>query len=139
MGHLLASYFPPYSLPPTPYSLLPMSFHFTVSDGLARMPGPDHDQYDILFRHGTMTVGLYAPRGIDDQTPHTKDEIYVVMTGQATIVTPDGSAAVGPGAVIYVPAGEVHRFVEITDDLTLLVVFGPAYGSRAPNDKTTNR
>jgi quercetin dioxygenase-like cupin family protein len=33
--------------------------------------------------------------------------------------------------VIYVPAGEQHRFVDITDDLTLLVVFAPAYRSRA--------
>jgi hypothetical protein len=28
------------------------------------------------------------------------------------------------------PAGEAHRFEDITEDLALLVVFGPAYGSR---------
>jgi len=33
---------------------------------------------------------------------------------------------------IFVPAGEEHRFDEVTEDLTLLVVFGPAYGSRTP-------
>jgi hypothetical protein len=33
--------------------------------------------------------------------------------------------------VIFVPAGEEHRFEEVTEDLALLVVFGPAYGSRA--------
>jgi hypothetical protein len=32
--------------------------------------------------------------------------------------------------VIFVPAGEEHRFDEVTEDLALLVVFGPAYGSR---------
>jgi quercetin dioxygenase-like cupin family protein len=28
--------------------------------------------------------------------------------------------------VVYVPAGEEHRFVEITEDLSLLVLFAPA-------------
>jgi hypothetical protein len=32
--------------------------------------------------------------------------------------------------VIFVPAGEDHHFDEVTEDLALLVVFGPAYGSR---------
>ena len=46
-------------------------------------------------------------------------------------MTPSGSAGIGPGSVIFVPAGEEHRFTEVTVDLALLVVFGPAYGSRA--------
>ena len=32
--------------------------------------------------------------------------------------------------MIYVPAGENHVFTQITEDLTLLVIFAPAYGSR---------
>jgi mannose-6-phosphate isomerase-like protein (cupin superfamily) len=46
-------------------------------------------------------------------------------------VTPGRTADVGPGSVIFVPAGEDHKFEGITEDLTLLVVFGPAYGSRS--------
>ncbi|GAA1501132.1 hypothetical protein GCM10009827_009280 [Dactylosporangium maewongense] len=49
----------------------------------------------------------------------------------ATRATPGGSADVGLGSVVFVPAGEEHRFVDVTEDLALLVVFGPAYGSRA--------
>ena len=80
-----------------------------------------------------LSVGTYCipVGGTDDQSPHTEDEIYVVTAGRARIVTPSGAADVGPGAVIFVPAGEEHRFVDITEDLALLVVFGPAYGSRA--------
>ncbi|MFD0593086.1 cupin domain-containing protein [Catellatospora coxensis] len=79
-----------------------------------------------------LSVGTYCipAGGIDDQSPHTEDEVYVVTAGRARIVTPDGEAAVGPGAVIFVPAGEEHRFVDVTEDLSLLVFFGPAYGSR---------
>ena len=93
----------------------------TATDWLEQLRVPD------------LSVGTYCipAGGLDNQSPHGEDEVYVVMTGQAKIVTPDRSADVGPGAVIFVPAGEVHRFEEITESLTLLVVFGPAYGSRA--------
>jgi mannose-6-phosphate isomerase-like protein (cupin superfamily) len=79
-----------------------------------------------------LSVGTYCipAGGVDTQSPHTEDEIYVVTAGRATITTPTGTAEVGPGAVIFVPAGEEHRFVDVTEDLALLVVFGPAYGSR---------
>jgi mannose-6-phosphate isomerase-like protein (cupin superfamily) len=81
-----------------------------------------------------LSVGTYCipAGGLDDQSPHTEDEIYVVMGGRARIRTPDGTAEARPGSVIFVPAGEEHRFDEVAEDLTLLVVFGPAYGTRAP-------
>jgi mannose-6-phosphate isomerase-like protein (cupin superfamily) len=87
-----------------------------------------------------LSVGTYCipADGLDDQSPHTEDEIYVVTTGRATIITPAGSAQVGPGSVIFVPAGEEHRFAEVTEDLALLVVFGPAYGSRSPAQSAGN-
>jgi len=85
------------------------------------------------LRVPNLSVGTYCipAGGLDDQSPHGEDEIYVVMTGRARIVTPDRTADVGPGSVIFVPAGEDHKFEGITEDLTLLVVFGPAYGSRS--------
>ncbi|MEV0454033.1 cupin domain-containing protein [Catellatospora methionotrophica] len=79
-----------------------------------------------------LSVGTYCipAGGLDDQSPHTEDEVYVVTAGRARIVTPHGESAVGPGSVVFVPAHEEHRFVDVTEDLTLLVFFGPAYGSR---------
>jgi mannose-6-phosphate isomerase-like protein (cupin superfamily) len=79
-----------------------------------------------------LSVGTYSipAGGVDDQSPHGEDEIYVVTAGRARIVTSDGTADIGPGDVIFVPAGEEHRFVDIAEDLALLVVFGPAYKSR---------
>src|SRR3954470_3419967 len=85
------------------------------------------------LRSPDMSVGTYCipAGGLDGQSPHTEDEIYVVTAGRGRIVTPDGAGEVGVGSVIFVSAGEEHRFDEVTEDLTLLVVFGPAYGSRA--------
>jgi mannose-6-phosphate isomerase-like protein (cupin superfamily) len=85
------------------------------------------------FAVPALSVGTYCipAGGVDDQTPHTEDEIYVVTSGRGRIVTPSGSAEAVPGSVIFVPAGEEHRFVDISEDLALLVVFAPAYGTRA--------
>jgi mannose-6-phosphate isomerase-like protein (cupin superfamily) len=85
-------------------------------------------------RVADLSVGTYCipAGGLDSQSPHTEDELYVVTAGRARIVTPDGAAEVGPGSVIFVPAAEEHRFEDVSEDLALIVVFGPAYGSRAP-------
>ena len=80
-----------------------------------------------------LSVGTYSiPAGsTDEQSPHTEDEIYVVTAGLATLETASRKAEVRPGTVIYVPAGEAHRFTDIAADLAVLVLFGPAEYSRA--------
>jgi mannose-6-phosphate isomerase-like protein (cupin superfamily) len=83
------------------------------------------------FAVPALSVGTYCipAGGTDDQSPHTEDEIYVVTAGRARIATPGGSREIEPGSVIFVPAGEEHRFTDIAEDLTLLVVFAPSYGT----------
>jgi mannose-6-phosphate isomerase-like protein (cupin superfamily) len=88
------------------------------------------------LRSADLSVGTYSIRtgGVDGQSPHTEDEIYVIARGRATIVTESTSVAVRAGDTIFVPAFEAHRFVDVTDDLAVLVIFAPAEGSRAPSD-----
>ncbi|HZN18780.1 MAG TPA: cupin domain-containing protein [Micromonosporaceae bacterium] len=92
------------------------------------------NSYAEQLRVPDLSVGTYSipVGGVDDQTPHTEDEIYVVTAGRARIVTPSGEAVLSPGDVVFVPAGEEHRFVDVTEALALLVVFAPAYRTRAP-------
>jgi mannose-6-phosphate isomerase-like protein (cupin superfamily) len=99
---------------------------FTPPDG----GEPNH--WIVHLDSDDLSVGTYSipAGGLDDQTPHTEDEIYVVRAGRATLVTSSGSAEVGPGSVVYVPAMEAHRFTGILEDLALLVIFAPPYGSR---------
>jgi mannose-6-phosphate isomerase-like protein (cupin superfamily) len=80
-----------------------------------------------------LSVGTYSipAGGLDDQEPHREDEIYVVQAGAATLVTGSGTAQVQAGSVIFVPAGEQHRFTDVREDLALLVIFAPPYGSRS--------
>ena len=106
-----------------------MTYHHTLKDAQSLMPGPDRDQYDLLLRHGTLELGYYAPRGLDPQSPHTRDELYIVMSGRGMFVNGATRHPFGPGDALFVPAGVVHRFEDFSDDLGLWVVFyGPEGG-----------
>ena len=99
--------------------------------GLDQLPGPDGERSIELFRHGTLTVKLYAPRGVDPQTPHSRDEIYVIASGSGRFRRGSEETSFGPGDVLFVPAGVEHRFEEFSDDLGLWVMFyGPKGGER---------
>jgi mannose-6-phosphate isomerase-like protein (cupin superfamily) len=104
-------------------------FHLTLAQGLALMPGPYGDDFAMLLQHGTLDIGLYAPRGSDPQTPHTRDEVYVVMRGSVQFQNGEERMAFGPGDVLFVPAHREHRFERFTDDLAVWVFFyGPEGG-----------
>jgi mannose-6-phosphate isomerase-like protein (cupin superfamily) len=89
--------------------------------------------YLEFLRVPALSAGLYTLEAgaVDGQSPHTEDEIYVVMTGRARITVRDEVRDVGPGSVVYVAATVPHRFHDITERLGLLVVFAPAEDSLA--------
>ncbi len=98
-----------------------------------RPAGDEQAHWTEQLRVPDLSVGTYSivAGGTDTQTPHTEDEIYVVTAGRATLESGGERAPVEPGSVVYVPAGEAHRFTGITEDLVVLVVFAPAEESRA--------
>ena len=98
-----------------------------------RPDGVQANHWVVHLNSTDLSVGTYSipAGGQDDQSPHTEDEIYVVQSGRATLVTTSGIVDVGPGSVVFVPAGERHRFTEVSEDLALLVIFAPPYESRS--------
>lgn len=89
-------------------------------------------------RSHDLSVGLYVlpAGGVDHQTPHTEDEVYVVISGTGRITVGAEDRAVGPGTVIFVPADVAHRFHDISDELVVIVAFGPAeYTHRVDHDR----
>ena len=95
--------------------------------------GSDAAWWREHLRTADLSIGTYAiPAGGEDpQEPHTEDEVYVVRSGRAVLGGPHGDIAVGPGSVVFVAAGEEHRFERVEEDLVVIVIFGPAEGSAA--------
>ncbi len=82
-----------------------------------------------LFGHGSLELRWYQPRGQDPQSPHDRDELYVVQSGRGRFRAGPHVTEFEPGDVLFVPAGADHRFEDFTDDLGLWVMFyGPAGG-----------
>ncbi|KNE82593.1 MULTISPECIES: cupin domain-containing protein [Streptomyces] len=83
--------------------------------------------YLQFLRERNMSAGLYAldAGSIDPQQPHRQDEIYVVITGRASITVGTETTTVARGSVVYVPAGVPHKFHHISEDLRVMVVFSP--------------
>ncbi len=105
----------------------------TTSDGLGRLPGPRSERFVELFRHGTLSVELYAPRQHDPQSPHTRDEVYAVVQGSGMFRNGPERHSFGPGDVLFVPARVAHRFEDFTDDLVVWVFFYGPEGGEPPS------
>jgi mannose-6-phosphate isomerase-like protein (cupin superfamily) len=76
-----------------------------------------------VFNHGSLVVEIYKPENIDLQPPHTRDEIYVVISGSGYFINGTSRAPFAPGDVLFVPAGVVHRFEEFTENFSTWVFF----------------
>ena len=106
---------------------------FTAPELLARLVASG-DPYLEFLRVPDLSLGLYVlpAGGTDRQEPHTEDEAYVVLAGRSRFTAGDETRDVGPGDTIFVAAGVPHRFHDIAEELRLIVVFGPAEGTRSP-------
>jgi mannose-6-phosphate isomerase-like protein (cupin superfamily) len=96
---------------------------------VARAQEDRQEHYLQFINAGSLSLGLYAlAAGADDlQTPHAEDEIYYVVSGRGTILVADERRAVAPGSIVFVGKGVEHRFVDIEEDLSLLVFFAPEH------------
>ena len=106
-----------------------------LTDALARLASDRHD-FDEVFRSPSgslsLTVARWPAGSVDDQTPHGEDEVYHVAAGRARLLIGEEAVPVEPGTVAFVAAGVEHRFVDITEDLDVLVFWSPARHTREP-------
>lgn len=84
--------------------------------------------YLEFLRVPSMNCGVYRlpAGGRDGQSPHGEDEIYHCLAGRAKFEVGGETLAVEPGTTLFVSAGAEHRFIDIVEDLELLVVFASA-------------
>jgi mannose-6-phosphate isomerase-like protein (cupin superfamily) len=99
---------------------------FEIEELEKRQAESEGPYLEFLRRRG-MSVGLYTlPAGGEDhQHPHASDEMYFVLRGRATLRVGDQETSVKQGSIVSVDHGEDHKFVDIAEDLQLLVVFAP--------------
>jgi mannose-6-phosphate isomerase-like protein (cupin superfamily) len=103
---------------------------FDLNDLAAECERADQRWREFL-RVPSLSVSLYRLKAgqADEQQPHTEDEVYLVVSGKASFRSGGRGQAVAPDSLIFVERAAEHRFVDITEDLTVLVFFAPPEGS----------
>jgi mannose-6-phosphate isomerase-like protein (cupin superfamily) len=103
--------------------------HIGVDAAAARLDEASTVRSVPLFRHGTLLVKYYAPRGRDTQTPHAQDELYVVARGSAVFFDGTARRRCERGDLLFAAAGVAHRFEDLSEDFGVWVMFyGPEGG-----------
>jgi mannose-6-phosphate isomerase-like protein (cupin superfamily) len=87
-----------------------------------------------LFRHGSLVLEAYKPEKVDLQTPHSRDEAYVVISGSGYFVNGADRQPFKSGEFLFAAAGVEHRFEDFTDDFATWVIF---YGPEGGEAKAT--
>lgn len=101
----------------------------TPKIGLEKLAEATGCEFTELFSHGTLFVEIYRPVEVDRQTWHTRDEVYVVISGKGQFVCGGARHPFEPGEVLFVPADVKHRFEEFTREFATWVFFyGPEGG-----------
>lgn len=102
--------------------------HIPVHQAQAALAAANHPFVE-LFKHGSLSVELYRPHRVDLQQPHTRDEVYVIVSGRGRFICREEVVDFQPGDFLFVPAFAPHRFIEFSDDFATWVLFyGPEGG-----------
>ena len=107
-----------------------MKFHITLSELKSQLE-ESKSPFAEMIRHGSMQVEYYAPRAVDRQQPHSRDELYVIASGSGQFIRNGEVVSFNAGDVLFVPAGMEHRFENFSEDFATWVVFyGEAGGEK---------
>ena len=98
---------------------------FALSDATRKLADADDDFVTLLTgKNGRLL--LFSPEGEDRQTPHTQDEIYIVVSGSGNFRRGEETVSFVAGDALFVPAQMPHRFENFSDDFqTWVIFFGP--------------
>jgi mannose-6-phosphate isomerase-like protein (cupin superfamily) len=102
---------------------------FTVEEMLAKLPLPANEKwtegvFDLEpFEKAGVRLVFFAPRGVDHQTVHDRDEFYFIVSGTGTILINDEAFDFAVGDVFFVEKNVQHRFENFTDDLVTWAIF----------------
>ena len=99
--------------------------------GPSTVEWPEGEPFATAIKHGSMLLEVFAPRGSDQQSPHSQDELYIVISGVAELDRAGERMAARAGDALFVAAGVEHRFYGMSDDfITWVVLWGPEGGER---------
>jgi len=108
---------------------------FSIPEAIDRHLTSNTD-YTRLIEKPTFDVGFYRPIRYDKQTPHSRDELYVVAAGSGTFVCGGETTPFKEGDLFFVPAGVTHCFKDFSYDFATWVIFLGERNAATPGSKS---
>ena len=102
---------------------------FTVDEFLEKLPLPATDKWkqgvwDVEpFQKGDVTLVFFAPKEVDYQMAHDKDEVYFIVRGRGNLLVGDERQRFEPGDTFFVAAGVPHHFENFSPDFATWAIF----------------
>lgn len=90
---------------------------------LAQLKAKQGQLFLELFNDGHLSLEIYQPELVDNQKPHTRDEVYVIISGLGKFWHAGEVSEVAAGHFLHVPAHAEHRFFDFTPDFCTWVMF----------------
>jgi len=101
----------------------PLSLTLAAALALPLPPGRPSAE---AFYDGDLEVRFYAPKGHDPQTPHDRDELYIVASGAGQFRVEDRLTPCETGDLLFAAVHATHRFADFSKDFPVWVIFyGP--------------
>jgi DinB superfamily/Cupin domain len=96
--------------------------HFSPESALKALKNVP-TEFVLLLRFGDFELEYYRPEGQDKQSPHNRDEAYVIASGQAGFWLEGERIEVKAGDFLFVKAWKAHQFVDFSADFATWVIF----------------
>jgi mannose-6-phosphate isomerase-like protein (cupin superfamily) len=77
----------------------------------------------VLMEQPGMSLEYFSPQKVDTQTPHTRDELYIIVRGHGKLNRDGELIPCKAGDALFVPAQMQHQFVDFSDDFATWVIF----------------
>ena len=101
---------------------------FRLAEARSRIPGPAGEHAVTVLQRGTLDVALSLPVRPNRQSPHTQDEVYVIVRGRGVLVHDGKRDSFEVGDLLFVAAGTEHQFEDFGEDLAVWRIFYGATG-----------
>ena len=95
---------------------------FTIAEAI-NLHVSENTDYSRMFEQNAFDLGFYRPSRVDKQTPHSRDELYIIAAGSGDFVCGGETRSFSPGDIFFVPAGVEHQFIKFSSDFATWVVF----------------